>query len=98
MFDLETRRLSLVSRNGVIPNPSKTDWTSQKEFNFLEKTERGLELKSIRAGAQPTPVTVLPGDASPNSVTLIGDRILYRKQVGDSTLIFSAGGTTRLAS
>jgi Tol biopolymer transport system component len=95
MFDLETRRVSLVSRNGVIANPTTTDWTSQKEFNFLEKSERGLELKSIRAGGQPTLVTALPSDASSTSVTVMPDRILYRKQAGDSTAILSASGTTR---
>ena len=95
MFDLETRRLSLVSRDAVIRYPTTTDWTSRKEFNFIEKTERGLELKSIRAGGQPTLVSVLPSDAAPTSVTLMPGRILYRKQTGDSTAIFSASGTAK---
>jgi WD40 repeat protein len=94
LLDLESRRLSEVSRAAVPGHVTTSDGISPRYFYFFEKGEHGLEVKSVRAGEQPKLVAILPNDAAVNAVSLVGDRLVYRKQIGDSTAYEGVRGTT----
>jgi WD40 repeat protein len=94
LLDLESRKFTEVSRAAVPGYVTTSDGISPRYFYFFEKGEHGLEVKSVRAGEQPKVVAILPNDAAVNALSLVGDRLVYRKQMGDSTAFESVRGTT----
>jgi Tol biopolymer transport system component len=102
LLELETRQLTELTSKAVIGSVETADWTYRDSFYFFEQSSDGFQIKVVRGGEAPRLLAILPNDVSLRVVAAVGDRLLYRKQVGDSTIVLAvgkAGATpTRFAS
>lgn len=92
-FDVQTRRAVELTHQAIAGGVRTSDWTQVQEVHFFEKSEHGVDVKAVHPGEAPRTIAVLPSDVAGTIVSRIGSRILYRKQVGDSTIFYSVSGS-----
>ncbi len=92
-FDLQTRRVTELTHQAIPGGVQISGWSHSGEIHFFEKTERGVDVKAIRPGEPARTMAVLPSEVAGTIVSLIRDRIVYCKQVGDSTILYSVKGS-----